>query len=133
MLGHIKSQLRLAIQRDVGSTITLRWTEWAGGASTDVVTGGYTGAGTEKSESLKALVHEVNATTSLRQHAEVEVGDLLVDFLGDTDWSGRLNLRFEWQGRIYVQKEVGTRLAQAMGTWIRGVNLTKTVLLKLAT
>jgi hypothetical protein len=128
--GYIKNRIRLAIERDAGTEVTVCWTTWSGGAATDPVTGGYAESGEDHSETVKALVHEVNATTSIRQHAEVEVGDLMLDFTGTVDWSDRENVRFVVNGKTYVQKQIGSRLATALGTWVGGVNLMQTVVLR---
>jgi hypothetical protein len=71
-----------------GTTVTLRWLEWPNGRpEIDPTTGAYpvttnpAFAPVERTANVRVLVHFINPVTSgKRMHAEVEVGDALVDF-----------------------------------------------------
>ena len=55
------------------------------------------------SEVRPAFVHFVNIpTTGFVRHAEVSVGDAILDFLGSVDLESKPDLRFQIGGKIYV-------------------------------
>jgi hypothetical protein len=147
-LPFIKSRMRvnLAGVRSVASNVTVCWSLVTGG-ETDPGTGGTVG-GTEVflSGTLRAFGLEVPAASVLRQHAEVAAGDLILDldgqpkvqlFPGQTlsgavpldDLQGA-GLRYVWNGRYFVAKEVGPDLQRAWDAFVGNVELHRTLLLK---
>jgi len=80
--------MQRAVMR-AGTPITVEWTEWPDGKPEEDPTTGATLATDEqapvtRSCETRALVHSVQATTSaLRMHAELEVGDAILDFATD--------------------------------------------------
>jgi hypothetical protein len=95
-------------------------------------------AETEKTVTVTALIHEVSARTTLRQFSEIKAGDLIVTFESEpTDEEGNVinfaaleKIRFEWQGKIYVQQAVGKEVAQYWDVNIGGNPITQTLLLR---
>lgn len=91
-----------------GADVTLRWQTVVSG-TLDPTTGAQVGGIVlEHSGTVKAFLHTVSpATSELRMHEEVEIGDVLLDFAPDVDLSGKEALRFDIGGDLYVQKRVG--------------------------
>lgn len=77
------------LERKEGTDVTLKWSEWPDGKPTaDPTTGASLAtedsAPVQKSLLTKALVHYVTpATSSLRVHAEVEIGDCILEIFHD--------------------------------------------------
>jgi len=115
-------------------SVTLRWRETVlpQGYVADLET---THAGvtvTERSLAVTAFVHYVNIqTTGIVKHAEVGLGDVILDFPGSVDLDNKPELRFEIGGRIYVHKVASTSLQGSWDVRINGVPITKTVLITL--
>ncbi len=86
----------------------------------------------DQSESVTALVHYVNIhTTGYTRHAQVETGNIILDFLGNAAIDGKQDLRFEVGGKLYVQKDGGNELASSWDVRCNGVPVTRTVLASL--
>jgi hypothetical protein len=115
--------------------VILRWRERSGSAPTfdpqlQVSKAGSTY--TEKTETLKAFIHYVNIhTTGYTRHAEIKIGDVILDFLGDANLDGREGLEFEIGGNLYVQKNGGKDLAESWDVRCNGIAITRTVLVTL--
>ena len=101
------------------------------------------------SGTLPALLHQVSAQVVLRKFAELQVGDLILDLMpeamvtvGDgTGPSGtrslddlaELGVRFALpDGQLFTQADVGEELAAAWQTWMGGIPLTRTIVLRKA-
>ena len=114
--------------------VTLHWrvTTYPTGYISDLET---THAGltvVEKSEVQPAFVHFVNIPTNgFIRHAEISIGDAILDFLGNVDLSSKPHLRYEFNGKMYVAKSSGTSLESSWDVRINGVPITKTVLVAL--
>lgn len=124
---------RFAAQRaNTGTVITLSWLEYAGG-TVDPVTGARIG-GTSvvHTEMVTALIHQVSGASALRQHVEVAVGDVIADLPHDVALDGKAGLQFLIDGRIYRQKQISGKLAQAWDVLVRGQRIDRAVLLELA-
>lgn len=91
-----------------GAEVTLRWQTVTSG-TLDPTTGAMVGGIVlEHSGTSRAFLHTVSpATSELRMHEEVEIGDVIIDFPPDVDLSGKEALRFDIGGDTYVQKRVG--------------------------
>lgn len=86
----------------------------------------------EKSETVPAFVHYVNIqTTGFVKHAEVGMGDVILDFLGAVDLDGKPGLRYEVGGKLYVAKVASSSLQSSWDVRINGTPITKTVLVTL--
>lgn len=86
----------------------------------------------EHEEVISAFVHYVNIqTTGFVAHAEVRMGDAILDFPGDVELDGRDDLRFSIGGKIYVSKIGSASLASSWDVRVNGVPITKTVLVTL--
>lgn len=146
-----RCQLRLAgtVNMAGGSDIIVQWMQTDGGTP-DPVTGAQAGAvQTPVSGVMRALGAEEPARTVLRQFAEIQAGDLiletdpsgLVTILPNQTQSGTVALddlagkgvRFEWGGRLYAQAEIGEELALAWSVIIANQKLYRTLLLRRAT
>ena len=147
--GYCQARAALAL-RGAGSganTIEVRWVEVSGG-TVDPGTGGRVGGTrTAKSGTLRALALQEPPTTVVRNYAEVEAGDLLLD----TDAAGTVEISgtgvvpaptttldalaalgpvFVYCGRSYSQKKVGAALSAAWDVASSGQKLFRTILLR---
>jgi hypothetical protein len=77
-------------------------------------------------------VQEVG-TSRVRQFNEVEVGDLILDFPGDASIDGLRDLVFVVNGKSYVVKQIGEKLAQFWDVTVQGRQFFRTVLVRVAT
>ena len=119
--------------QESGTDVTLTWTEFSG-ATTDPVTGARSGGtATTKTTKVKGFIHEVSATSVVRQFAEIEAGDAIVDLAGDVALDGKEALRFTIDGRQFVAKEIPEKLARSWDVIFRGKRLHRSVLLRKAT
>ena len=125
------------------------WPHIEGGAL-DATTGAIVG-GVEYSMSgtLKGFEREIAAETKLHQMAEIQMGDVLIDIDPDaviTIYPGQLQsgtrpldelktagVRFQVDGKLYTQAQVGEELAQAWNTVFQDQQLIRTILLRKAT
>ncbi|HVM48387.1 MAG TPA: hypothetical protein VMU04_10185 [Candidatus Acidoferrum sp.] len=138
-LDYIQYRLALALQ-EAGSDVTVRWIDTAGG-TLDVTTGAVVGGvQTPASGVLRALGVEELARSVVRQYAEIQAGDLLLEIdaaalitkddgstvcLDDLDGPS-----FLWGGQWYQQKEVGEGLAAAWNAVVGNQRLYRTLLLR---
>ncbi len=151
-LGYVKSRIRSQLYGTLGpsTALTVRWQVAPSGVVPDVVTGALVGAPlVEVSGTLPVFWHQVNAATKLRQYAEIQVGDVLVDLdpaapvtvypgqpvsgVVALDALAEAGLVFERAGQRYVQAEVGEALAEAWSVVVGGQELLRTMLLRKAT
>ena len=146
-LGLIKYRMDLRLRGSVditgASTVRVTWVETAGGVL-DVASGAMVGGvQTPVSGVLRALGVEEPARSVLRQYAEIQAGDVLLEMdaagLVTRDDGTGVALdaletpRFLWAGQWYVQKEVGEGLAVAWNAVVADVRLYRTILLRRAT
>jgi hypothetical protein len=127
------------IQRELnenGTEVVLQWNALPPGATPDPVDGSVSGL-VPQTMTLPAFVHQVQATgaSSVRQFNEVEVGDLILDFDGDAPIDApsgetRCDLMFVLNGKSYVAKEIGEKLAQSWDVTVQGQRLFRSVLVK---
>ena len=122
-----------------GTPILLQWNAVPTGAVPDPVDGSVAGL-VPQSKTLSAFVHQVQdaGRSSVRQFNEVEVGDLILDFPGDAaidaPSGGALrDLVFVVNGKPYVAKQIGEKLAQTWDVTVQGKQLFRTVLVRVAT
>lgn len=115
-----------------GTAITLRWVETTG-ATEDATTGALVGGtATAQSEVVKCPVHFVSAAnvSQVRQFAEVEIGDVLLDLPAATEVDTRRALTFLIDGRVFERKTVGSRLARSFDVVVDGHRFFRTVLVR---
>lgn len=137
--------LRLAGTVDIagGTEVAVTWVETAGG-TLDTVTGAVVGGvQTPASGVIRALGVEEPARSVVRQFAEIQTGDVLLEMdaaglvaKADGSTVALDNLdepRFQWGGNWYVQKEVGAELAATWNAVVAGQKLYRTLLLRRAT
>ena len=128
-----------------GTPILLQWNAVPAGAVPDPVDGSVAGL-VPQTKTLPAFVHQVQdaGTSSVRQFNEVEVGDLILDFPGDAAIdppslaasSGAASARdlvFVVNGKPYLAKQIGEKLAQTWDVTVQGKQLFRTVLVRVAT
>lgn len=128
--------LRHEIVRELainGTPIVVQWNEPPAGAKADPVDGSYA-ALTPRTATIKAFVHQVQpaGASSVRQFAEVESGDMILDFAPDADLDGKLDLVFVIHGKAYVQKEITSKLAQSWDVTIQGERLFRSVVVRVS-
>jgi hypothetical protein len=126
-----------------GTPILLQWNAVIQGATPDPVDGSLPAAAlVARSKTLPAFVHQVQdaGRSSVRQFNEVEVGDLILDFPGDaalpevgSQRSEVRDLVFVVNGKPYVAKQIGEKLAQTWDVTVQGKQLFRTVLVRVAT
>ena len=130
-----------------GTPILLQWNAVIQGATPDPVDGSLPAAAlVARSKTLPAFVHQVQdaGRSSVRQFNEVEVGDLILDFPGDAAIdppslaasSGAASARdlvFVVNGKPYVAKQIGEKLAQTWDVTVQGKQLFRTVLVRVST
>jgi len=76
----------------------------------------------------KALMHTISPEAVVqRGFTEIRAGDVIFDFLPDTDLTMR-NLRMEVHGKTFVAKEVGKDLSLAWDVTVGGARYTQTLL-----
>lgn len=113
-----------------GSAIVLTWDVWSVGSVKSKVDDSRAGTKTVGTVTLTALVHyvQVAGQASVRQFAEVEVGDVILDFPSNVDLSGKENLRFNVAGQLYTLKKVPDKLAATWDVMVQNQQLFRTVL-----
>jgi hypothetical protein len=126
-----------------GTPILLQWNAVIQGATPDPVDGSLPAAAlVAQAKTLPAFVHQVQEAgrSSVRQFNEVEVGDLILDFPGDASLpevggqrSEVRDLVFVVNGKPYVAKQIGEKLAQSWDVTVQGKQLFRTVLVRVAT
>lgn len=113
-----------------GTDITLRWVEQSG-AVMDPTTGAEisASAATEKSESVRAMIHYIAPIISdVQRFAELNSGDAMLDLPRDTDdLEGRKQLTFEFDGKVWVQKKISGVLRDYWDVLVGGERLYRTV------
>lgn len=127
------AEIQNEIARELGQNgtgIVLTWDQWPADSVKDQVDGSRPGTPTKMTATLPAFVHyvQVAGQSSVRQFAEVEVGDVILDFQADVNLSGKENLRFNLKGQIYEPKQIGDKLAATWDVLVQGQQLFRTVL-----
>ena len=147
----IKDRIALNLQGSstIASDVIICWEETSGGTE-DPGTGGQIGGTTALlSGSTRALGYEAEPKNHLRQHAEIQAGDLILELAPDPVvalFDGQLlsgtrtldelagkGLRYVWNGRYYTSKEVGPDLQAAWDVYAAHRRLYRMLLLKRAT
>lgn len=129
-----------------GSNVGVGWTEYSGG-TTDPGTGAAVGGtATRRTGVLRALVYEEPARGVLRQFAEIQAGDVILDVLPDatvqpddgtaaiplTDLAA-LHPRFIWNGATYVPRDLGRALLSAIDATVGLTPISRSIVLRPAT
>lgn len=140
-----RTEIQLAYLGGLAESVGVTWRSVVGGTRNGV-TGEYEGGtATVRTGTLRAFGLEEPARAVTRQFAEIQTGDLLLDLPPEAvielaDGStveltavAQWQPRFQWGGREYVQKELGTELRTAWVARAGGVDLGQTILLRPAT
>ena len=69
----------------------------------------------DRSETVRALLYFVGATTQIRQFAEIQAGDCIATFDPDLDLKGKDSLRFQINGEEWSSKPVSEQLSSYWG------------------
>ena len=105
----------------IGCDVQLYWQAPRGGAmQRDPVDGVPTVPMVPLTETVRALLYFVSATTQLRQFAEIQAGDCIATFNPDQTLKGRDSLRFVIDGEEWSSKPVSEQLSSY---WGRAANL----------
>lgn len=131
-IGKIATRVGLNLKKS-GTDVVLKWKEWTGTPTVDPTTESEIGESTDQTETVQGFVHYIQATTSLRQFGEVEVGDCIVDLHQDVDIDGKQSLVFIIDGEEWKQKQIGDKLAKYWAVMAQGQKLFRTVLLRKTT
>lgn len=127
------TRTRAAVARN-GSRVRLHWQERTGPVTTDPVSGAVSG-GTlvPKIRDVRGLLHWPDFNNNqVRQFAEIQAGDLIVDFPADVPLDGKVGLRFEVDSKFYTAKGVSERLGRSWNVMVGDVKLLRPVLLQRA-
>lgn len=89
-------------------------------------------ASVERQLEVQVFLHEVGATSSVRQFAEIVAGDLIMDYPGEHRLEGRSGFWVERNGVKYMPKRVSGRLAEIWDASYKSSPLLKTVVLERA-
>ena len=130
-----------------GSPIVLQWNTLSGGTLPDPVDGTVPASAlTAQTATHHAFIHQVAMAgrSQVKQFNEVEEGDLILDFAPDVAIdppslaasSGAASARdlvFVVNGKPYVAKQIGEKLAQTWDVTVQGKQLFRTVLVRVAT
>ena len=141
-VGDVLNEIARELNQN-GTEILLQWNTLLGGTLPDPVDGTVPAAAlVPQTKTLPAFVHQVQdaGTSRVRQFNEVEVGDLILDFPGDAALSEvggqRSEVRdlvFVVNGKPYVAKQIGEKLAQTWDVTVQGKRMFRTVLVRVAT
>ena len=146
-LSFIEHRLALRLRGTVniagGTSVLVTWIDTAGG-TLDVASGALVGGvQTPASGVLPALGIEEPARSVVRQFAEIQAGDLLLEVDaaalvtrpdGSTVALDTLDgPRFTWGDTVYAQKEAGTGLVTGWNALVANRKLYRTLLLRRAT
>jgi hypothetical protein len=148
-LSFIKHRVELHLNGSVnvtgGTDVPVFWQEFQGG-SVDAVTGAVVdGVEVPMSGTIRAFGKQEPPRSFLRQFAEIQAGDLIVDVPADgviavspggtttLDAIKNKGVRFQWGDQLYVQAEVGEALAECWNAIVQGQRLGRTLLLRRAT
>lgn len=124
-----QKRLRLALKKQA-TPVILNWVEFTGTPTIDETTGAKLGETTNQTETVRGFVHFVQpAKTGVRLFEEMETGDAIVDLPPDTEIEGRAQLEFVIDGEIFVQKELGGKLAKHYDALVQGEKTVRTLLL----
>jgi len=129
-IGDVLAEIQRELNEN-GTGIVLQWNELPPNAVPDPVDGSVAGL-IPRTATLPAFVHQVQATgtSSVRQFNEIETGDLILDFNGEAAIDGLRNLVFVVNGKPYVAKEIGEKLAQSWDVTVGNQRLFRSVLVK---
>lgn len=113
-----------------GTEILLQWQDLTN-ATLDPQTQSLIGTPTPRSLVVNGLVHYVQAVSQsqVRQFAEIEIGDCLVDLPPEVAVDGLHGLTFTIAGVVWRPKRLGDKLAKSWDMVMRGQRLVRTVLL----
>ena len=129
-IGDVLAEIERELNEN-GTDVVLQWNELPPDAVPDPVDGSVAGL-IPRTVTLTAFVHQVQATgtSRVRQFNEVETGDLILDFNGEAAIDGLRNLVFVVNGRPYVAKDIGEKLAQTWDVTVGNQRLFRSVLVK---
>ena len=134
-IGDVLNEIRRELAQN-GTDIVLQWNAVPPGVTPDPVDGSVSGL-IQQTMTLPAFVHQVQATgaSSVRQFNEVETGNIILDFAADVaidaPSGGALrDLVFLINGKPYMAKEIGEKLAQSWDVTVGGQRLFRSVLVK---
>ncbi len=121
-----------------GTDILLKWNTWPSTVTLDPVTEEKSAPAVPMTECIKAFLYFVSATSTIRQNAEVETGDCIVDFPACVDLSNREDMVVVITPRggppsEWVTKPMSGKLQQAWTEMQGGIRLYNTILLRKAT
>ena len=129
-IGDVLNEIRRELAQN-GTDIVLQWNAVPPGVTPDPVDGSVSGL-IPQTMTLPAFVHQVQATgeSNMRQFNEVEMGNIILDFAADVAIDGLRDLVFLINGKAYVAKEIGEKLAQSWDVTVGGQRLFRSVLVK---
>ena len=104
---------------DNGTAAVLHWREVtrAVGYNPNDETSAAGGAVVDQSLAFRCLFYQVDARLSgYQRFAEIQTGDVMLDYLADLALAGKEDLRVEIGGRFYVQKTASKELLEFWDT-----------------
>lgn len=138
--GRVEANLEQSGTDEHGEgVVELRWKEWPADAAQDPTTGALSGDSSVYAEKIPAFLHFVNATAAVRQFAEIQIGDCIIDISPKVDLQtscrglARMDLRYVINGVEYQNKPIGEKLSAHWDAAQNGRKLFQTVLLRRST
>lgn len=111
----------------IGNDVTMVWNVYSGG--NDQVFGAPAQA-VSKTRVIPALLYFVSATTQLRQFAEVQAGDCIMDISPEITLDGLNDLRFVIDGQEWSSKPISESLARYWAVMQGNRKLWNTIILR---
>lgn len=108
------------------TSIVMHWND-IGTPVLDAISGTSVGTATPKQKTFKGFFHEIGATSTIRIHTELQVGDAVIDLPSDVDVDGKSDVWFEVSGRAWVQKDVGGKLSQSWDVVYQDIRFARTL------
>jgi len=134
-IGDIQAEIARELHQN-GSAIVLQWNAIASGVRPDQVDGTVPASAlTPQTATHHAFVHQIAMAgrSQVKQFNEVEEGDLILDFEPNVAIDGLRDLVFVVNGKPYVAKQIGEKLAQTWDVTVQGKKLFRTLLVRVAT
>ncbi len=66
-------------------------------------------------QEFRCLCYEIDRLSGYQRFAEIQTGDMILDYLADLALTGKEDPRIEIGGKFYVQKSAGKELLEFVG------------------
>jgi hypothetical protein len=128
----VKQFAMLIALPDTGTAAKLHWREVTrpDGYNPNDETSAEGGVVVNREEGFRCFFHQIDARLSgYQRFAEIQTGDVMLDYLADLALTGKVDMRVEVGGKFYVQKTASKDLLEYWDTQSSAGGLGKTLLL----